>query len=89
MSDPSQHRWRLAANVSDSPVIVDDAGHTLGGGEYGAADTTSTAVDDAIARRVLVWPDKPSRHADTPAGRAQRDVEARNRRKSENDAQEG
>lgn len=72
-------RWRLAANTSDTPVIVDDAGHALGGHEYGAADTQSQAVKDAAARRVLVFPDPPPRNARTPAAAALREVERRNR----------
>jgi hypothetical protein len=81
-------RWRLAANTSDTPVLIDDEGHQLGGGEYGPADTTSAAVADALARGVLVYPEPPRKNAPTPAGRAQAAVHALNSQQSATDPKE-
>ena len=77
MTDPTL-RWRLAANTSDSPVLVTDDGRILGGGEYGPADTTSTAAQDALQRGVLVYPDPPRKNAGTPAAQAQGAVDKLN-----------
>lgn len=78
MTDQTTLRWRLAANTSTTPVLVTDDGRTLGGGEYGPADTTSTAVQDALERGVLVYPDPPRKNAGTPAALAQGAVDKLN-----------
>jgi hypothetical protein len=48
-------------NPTDSPVVVDDEGHTLGGGEWGWAD--SRDIDDAIEAGRLVKADPPAKDA--------------------------
>lgn len=62
----------LAKNTSDSPVVIDDEGHTLGGGEWGDVNPDAHRVQDAIAAGLLVLGDgpesAPSAAASDPAG---------------------
>lgn len=43
-----------AYNPTGSPVIVDDAGHVLGGGEHGTVDTTTARIIAAVGAGALV-----------------------------------
>lgn len=78
-ADAPTGRWRLGANTTDTPVVIDDDGHQLGGREYGPLDTTQDAVQDAVDRGAIVWPDNPARTARTDAGHALREVERLNK----------
>lgn len=40
-------------NVTDRPIIIDDAGRSLGGGEFGAVDPACNAVSEALAQGFL------------------------------------
>jgi len=46
---------KVAFNGTESPVVIDDEGHSLAGLERGEVDTTSDAVKGAIATGQLVW----------------------------------
>lgn len=47
-----------AQNVSDSQVVVDDEGRTLGGGEWGAVDRHDEIAQVAIGdSRIAIFPD--------------------------------
>lgn len=48
---------KTAFNGSDSPVVVDDEGHQIGGGEWGTADSTHDGVKAAVDLGTLVWVD--------------------------------
>jgi hypothetical protein len=49
--------YRPAYNVLDRPVVVDDEGRTLGGGEWGVVESTSDAGRGALARGDVVLVD--------------------------------
>lgn len=42
-----------AYNTGDSPVLIDNVGRTLGGGEWGTVDTTADAVKLAVSANRL------------------------------------
>ena len=46
--------FELVYNTTDGPVTIDSDGRQLGGGEYGAADTSTPEVRDAVARGNLI-----------------------------------
>lgn len=48
---------RPAHNPSDQPIVIDEDGHTLGGGEWGAVDPNEPSVLAAVAGGSLVIPD--------------------------------
>jgi hypothetical protein len=52
-------------NPTDSPIVIDDEGRTLGGGEWGWAD--SKFVGDDLHSGRLVKADKPAKDADAVA----------------------
>jgi hypothetical protein len=52
-------------NPTDSPVVLDAEGHTVGGGEWGWAD--SKFVGDHLDAGRLVKADKPAKDADAVA----------------------
>lgn len=66
--------FRLAFNPTDSPVLIDDDGHTLPGGEWGPALTTESAVKAALEAGQLVWSQDPSDDADPAAVAASKRV---------------
>lgn len=45
--------FRPAFNRTDRPLLIDAAGHQLGGREWGAVDDSTDEVQAAIARREL------------------------------------
>lgn len=51
--------YRIAFNPTAGPVVSDDEGRTIAGGEWGAVDTTSTAASGAIDAGRLVVQDAP------------------------------
>lgn len=46
-----------AKNTSSGPVVIDDEGHTLGGGEWGQVDPDAQRVKDAVDAGLLVITD--------------------------------
>lgn len=48
-------RYRSAYNATDRPVVVDDEGHIIAGGEWGVADAASEASRSAEGRNELVY----------------------------------
>lgn len=47
-----------AQNVSDAPVLIDEAGRTLGGGDWGAVDRHNPVAQQAIGdSRLAIHPD--------------------------------
>lgn len=48
-----------AKNTSSGPVVIDDEGHTLGGGEWGPVDPSSDRVTDLVDAGLLVLGDGP------------------------------
>lgn len=46
-----------AKNTSSGPVVIDDEGHTLGGGEWGQVDPDAQQVKDAVDAGLLVVTD--------------------------------
>lgn len=57
-----------AYNPTDGPVLIDDAGRVLGGGEFGPVDTTEQPTKDALEDGRLVRPDsEPGRGASDEA----------------------
>lgn len=58
--------YRFAYNTSDSPVVIDSAGHLLGGRERGAVDYKQDAVKRAYALRKLVTVGDPGPDAAGP-----------------------
>lgn len=59
--------YAVAHNVTDRPVVIDDEGRVLGGGEWGALDTTDETAKAALEAGYVVTP--------TVAGGVARDVE--------------
>jgi len=51
--------YRLAFNPTAGPVVSDDDGRTIAGGEWGAVDTTSDAVKSAVDAGRLMLQDAP------------------------------
>jgi hypothetical protein len=51
-------------NAGDSPVVVSDDGRTIGGGEWGSAQSTDDTVKAAIAAGRLVTVDAPDADGD-------------------------
>jgi hypothetical protein len=47
-------RDRSAYNTTDSPVVIDDEGHTLGGREHGVVDVNDPHVVVALERGALL-----------------------------------
>jgi hypothetical protein len=66
----------LAYNPTDGPVIIDSAGRSLGGGEFGAVDTSDDLARAAVAAGRLVQPDPPGKGANPVAVQAHRRAEA-------------
>lgn len=57
-------------NTTDAPVIADDEGRVIGGGEWGAVDTTADTVKRALDRGDLVTVEvNDQSHADARAAR--------------------
>jgi hypothetical protein len=50
---------RVAFNPTESPVIVDDDGHSIPGLDRGEVDTTSPYVQQAVDIGRLVWVEAP------------------------------
>jgi hypothetical protein len=46
--------WQTVYNGGDAPVVISSEGHSLGGGEWGPAQTTEDAVKSAIDAGSLV-----------------------------------
>lgn len=44
-------------NTTDGPVVIDNAGRVLAGGEFGPVDTAQQTVQDAVDAGRLVLPD--------------------------------
>jgi hypothetical protein len=63
-----------AKNTSDSPQVIDDDGHIIGGGEWGAVDPDSERVKDLVAAGLIVIKDAGPKDgtgaAGEPAGEA-------------------
>lgn len=51
--------WRLAYNPRDVPIVIDAAGHTLGGRDWAPVDADEPDVEAAAARRQIVFPPQP------------------------------
>lgn len=66
----------LAYNPTDRPVIIDSAGRSLGGGEFGAVDSTDDLAKAALAEGALIRPDAPGKGANPDAVHAHRRAEA-------------
>lgn len=66
----------LAYNPTDRPVIIDSAGRSLGGGEFGAVDTSDPLAKTALAADELVRPDDPGKGANPAAVQAHRRAQA-------------
>lgn len=49
--------YRLAYNTGDTPVVIDAAGHTIGGGEHGLAFTGAPEVKALVDSDALVYVD--------------------------------
>lgn len=63
--------WATVHNGSGSPVVISDEGHSLGGGEWGPAQTTDDAVKTGVDAGTLVVVDPPEDDADvSPQARA-------------------
>lgn len=62
-------------NPGDSPVVVDDAGRTIAGREFGTADTTDDLVKAATADGRLLEADAPPEGNDSTS--AAREAHAR------------
>lgn len=52
--------YKTAFNTTDSPVVIDDEGHVLGGNEWGTVETTDDAVKAALDSGDLVLVDATS-----------------------------
>lgn len=50
---------RVAFNPTETPVVVDDEGHTIAGLDWRDVDTNSPQVKDAVESGRLVWPELP------------------------------
>lgn len=46
--------YKTAYNTSDQAIVVDDLGHVLGGGDWGAVDVTCASVKAAIDADLLL-----------------------------------
>jgi hypothetical protein len=60
---------RLAFNPTDTPVLIDDDGRSLAGGEWATVDDTAQPVLDAIDLGRLTWPAEPDTTTTTTKGR--------------------
>lgn len=77
--------FKTAYNPTDSPVVIDDLGHSIGGREWGAVETTDDATKAAIDGGLLVLVDEPGRGAsvnDRAAGAFARTAEIGERSKA-------
>lgn len=59
-----------AKNTTDGPVVIDDDGHTLGGGEWGQVDPDAHRVQDLVAAGFLVVTDHGPEDAPASAATA-------------------
>ena len=59
--------YKVAYNSTSGPVVIDDAGRVIGGGEWGVVDSTSDATKQAIDAGRLVWADEPPADGGNPA----------------------
>lgn len=77
-----------AHNPTDQAVVVDDAGRTLGGGEWGVVDTTADQVKTAVdAARLTLAPDLKADSGNTAdANDAARTAETAEKRRRQLDA---
>lgn len=83
--------YRLAYNPTDSPVLVDAAGRTLGGREWGPVKTTADEVKVAHDAGRLVYVELDAKHrnrVDEAASRAHDRVDELTKRSSAFDAVE-
>jgi hypothetical protein len=78
----------LAFNPTDGPVIIDIAGRSLGGGEWGAIDITDDIAKDALDTHRLVRPAEPGKGANPEALRAHKRAQALSARQGAFDATE-
>ena len=56
--------YKTAFNTTDSPVVIDDEGHILGGHEWGTVETTADAVKSGLDSGRLVLVDATSDSGD-------------------------
>lgn len=61
-------------NVTDQPVVVDDAGHVLGGGEWADLDTSAPRVAAHILAGRIIVPALPAA-GPAPAAKAVGDAD--------------
>lgn len=59
--------YRLAYNTSDSPLLIDDEGHVLGGREWGAVNDKLDQARDAVRAGTLRFVDELGEDADPAA----------------------
>lgn len=64
---------KTAFNTTDGPLVIDDAGHTIGGGEWGTVQTTDPLVQAAVDADLLVVADIPDGDDVDPNARAAAD----------------
>jgi hypothetical protein len=82
--------WRLAYNPRDVPIVIDSAGHTLGGRDWAAVDADTPEVQAALKRRQVVFPAQPPGPDGNPrAFAAQQRVDELNGTSNDGDDSEG
>jgi hypothetical protein len=67
--------YALAYNPTDGPVVIDAAGRTLGGREWGPANTTDDFVKQAVDARRLVLAAIPAKGAAPEPVQAHREAQ--------------
>lgn len=73
--------YRLAYNPTDAPMLIDAAGRTLGGGEWGPVSSTADEVKAALEADTLVYVDlADDAEASVPAAAARTRVAELNER---------
>jgi hypothetical protein len=60
-------RFRTVYNTGDSPVVVDQEGHSIGGGEWGTIDFREKAAKDYLHSGLLVEVKPPDDGTINPA----------------------
>lgn len=67
---------KVAYNSSDSPIVISDEGHVLGGREWGPVETTEESVKAAVDAKTLIFQKDAGDEPNSEAKAAQAEVDA-------------